>query len=705
MSIYVKFNIDKDINGSTLHGVDMAGIPRTNSNAGISVENINNENPSVSGGNQSLTTPITYYSRDENSLSLNFLLITKDLKHLQLFMNDETWTFDKSKNYGTDTVLGSQTNPLILSNPSPQPDPVINTNSIYILIDTTNDLENKKLNAVNTLGVSISRINDEDGLSINNNYKTIAQKISITFNDNDFPIFNIQFNIDDSTIFLYPSFDLSKIHDYTIVGDTVLGTVNNPLMLNYGPGPDPGPDPGPGPGPETTEIYILIISDKNLDIMNLNAVNNIGPVLPRINSGNGVKLDNSYKESIHIVQISHYESESSLLTIRFYMDSDTTDITLNPSFDLNVDYPYSTGTAIGSYANPLILISDRDPSPNPNPNPDPVPHSITNGCACCCTNNITKTVNKYNNCNLDDHDYADSHLCGLTTPEDVVIYFQENPNNLDPILIFYKKMEEAKQTGLVQAYIGWQNTTHFGEYICGDLECFWELYNQKGYFYITILLATLYYDWKQQQDYFKSMGIINCCYFDMPPHPLICPECNSINGYVKVDPEFLEILQSGSTTPPVTNIIGNNYVLEDDLLLITTIAVNGESYSNLENFNGIECCINLGYLQLKAMKNDIVTNINLCRNTLLESIAIQNFTKLTFIQLPQARFVKRLTLMGDKLYDVYDSDNPIVLDDVLHATVSTVITSASIDGEDGPFTMLGNNVCHPNIDALTCLES
>ena len=128
-------------------------------------------------------------------------------------------------------------------------------------------------------------------------------------------------------------------------------------------------------------------------------------------------------------------------------------------------------------------------------------------CNCNCSNK--QSIQKYDNCNLNEADYYDIHLFNKLSVDGaigVIHYFQAHPTHLYSILEFYNKMEQAKIRGLVQARVNWGTAANDGKPICGDLECFWKLYNKKSYFYKTILLAIKYQQWFITQQRQKKNG-------------------------------------------------------------------------------------------------------------------------------------------------------------------------------------------------------
>ena len=318
-------------------------------------------------------------------------------------------------------------------------------------------------------------------------------------------------------------------------------------------------------------------------------------------------------------------------------------------------------------------------------------------CNCCCGNNKSNNqINNYNNCTLDESNYIDNHLFliwGLDGIVGIITYFLAFPEYLQSILEFYNKMEQAKIRGLVQVKINWGSTSD-GEIICGDLDCFWKMYNQKGYFYKTILLAVKYQEWFIIIQRQKRMGIHNCCLFDVPltpDHPInpiqICG-CNAedTNEISIPDERFQFILQNYTDSNIPSGNFNNNTVSKDDLDPITNIAIlDILGMYTLFNLVGIECMDNLDYLQIKDSPNNL-TVINLCNNSNLINLILNSNSNLKLLILPQNNLIDELDLKNN--LQNYGSINPIVLDNVISIP-------CDINTTNGPYISYANTIYSP----------
>tara|TARA_B110000977_G_C11018151_1_gene470273 strand:- start:2 stop:979 length:978 start_codon:yes stop_codon:yes gene_type:complete len=313
-------------------------------------------------------------------------------------------------------------------------------------------------------------------------------------------------------------------------------------------------------------------------------------------------------------------------------------------------------------------------------------------CDCCC-GIIKKSnqVNNYNNCDLDESNYVDQNLLHLLHTDGVIgviHYFQATHSTyLYSILEFYNKMEQAKIRGVVQVKVNW-GTLSDGEIICGDLECFWKMYNQKGNFYKTILVATKYHQWFITQQRQKKMGINNCCLFDVPSTDRVCGcETNAKAEVFVPDQIFQSILQDSTIT--TINVDSINFI--DDLILkillddITTIGINSIfTVGELETLTGIECIENLNYLQIKDMFNNL-TSINLCYNLKLTQLILDNNPLLRLLILPRNNNLNHLDLQNNLTN--YGPSNPLVLDGCLDSPCTVITTN-------GPYVSY-NGILYP----------
>lgn len=297
-------------------------------------------------------------------------------------------------------------------------------------------------------------------------------------------------------------------------------------------------------------------------------------------------------------------------------------------------------------------------------------------------------------CSLNDLDYVDPNLFLMLSVygiSGVITYFLVHLEFLESILQFYNKMEQAKTRGLVQATINW-GTSNDGEIVCGDLECFWEMYNGYNEFYKTIVLAVTFQKWYTIILRQENIGIYNCCLFTVPfnpqdIHPIHICGCNvtDSNNIDIEDTVFEGILRDGSITiNPLIDIL----ISKTDLDNIISISLNANTtVKHLSDLSKIECMENLDYLQIKDSPNK-VHSINLCNNLKLKQLILNSNNSLRLIILPQSNSIKILDLKDNLTR--YKHRNPLILDNV-------ILKPCSVDTTDGPHVTYNGKKYKPGV--------
>lgn len=297
-------------------------------------------------------------------------------------------------------------------------------------------------------------------------------------------------------------------------------------------------------------------------------------------------------------------------------------------------------------------------------------------------------------CSLNDLDYVDPNLFLMLSVygiSGVITYFLVHLEFLESILQFYNKMEQAKTRGLVQATINW-GTSNDGEIVCGDLECFWEMYNGYNEFYKTIVLAVTFQKWYTIILRQENIGIYNCCLFTVPfnpqdIHPIHICGCNVIDpNNIKIEDSVFEgILRDGINT--VTAIPPGN-ISKTDLDNIISISINANTtVKHLSDLSKIECMENLIYLQIKDSPNK-VHSINLCNNLKLEQLILNSNNSLRLIILPQSNSINSLDLKDN--LKRYKRRNPLILDNIISLP-------CDVDTTDGPWVIYNGKHHKPGI--------